>query len=174
MSRCGFFLSHLDSSTRRQLRNKSWDFVFHFPRRGLKYKIEAQLPTESHRLRNFSFVYFRRKFCLGIWFCGNLSSHFLLRITKIESKIVETMLWTSKLWTRRIFKSIEWKKKKKYVRMKSGKKKIGKILWGIPPKATQARVAKEGNFPWNIVYYTCTDRQAKIFFASGKLHSGGF
>lgn len=117
----------------------TWIFIFSIFSRGLK----LSATTEYCWLRNSSFVYFRLKFCLGIWFCGNRSSYFLLRITKIESKIVETMLWTSSnsQEERRIFKSIEWgKKKKNYVRMKSGIRKSGKSFEEYPRKPEWRKV----------------------------------
>lgn len=135
MSRCGFSWTHSDEAPSKQGDSVS-NFLFIFPR------------IESRRLRNYPpFVYFRANSASEFDFAVIYHRFFLLRITKIESKIVETMLWTSKqaseeeeFWNQSCERG---KKKKKYVRMKSGKKKIGKILWGKPPLRKNSRV-KEG------------------------------
>lgn len=162
MSRCGFSWTRSDGEAPRS-RGTQFLIFFLFSR-GLSL-VGFTTPR---------FCLFQSEFCLGIWFCGNLSSLFSPPNNKdrkqnsgnhaVNKQASEE---EEEFWNQSCERG---KKKKKYVRMKSGKKKIGKILWGKPPLRT--------TLEWRKVFTKyCLlhmHRRAEIVFASEKLHSGGF
>lgn len=116
-----------------------------------------------------AFVYFRANSGSEFDFAVIYHRFFLLRITKIESKIVETMLWTSKQASkkkksfeinrvnaqeeeRKICENEKWKEENR----ENPLRKAPELQ-----KATfEAEAERRRRFSRNIVYYTCTGERS--------------
>lgn len=148
MSRCGFSSTRPDDSL-----GLSFQFSF--------YILEDWV--SEFGFATPAFVYFRSEFCLGIWFCGNLSSLFPPNnkdrkqnsgnhaVNKQASKrrrriiILKSIVWTEQE-EEKICENEKWKEEN----------------WENPLRKAPAEKRlkpSEGKFSWNFVYYTCTDEQ---------------